>query len=189
MAIVLVITVVNGPIIELPVLGKVTLGRSSSCDYQINDNQMSGKHGSFECSETGLLVYTDLNSTNGSFLNENQIQKIHFKIGETLRLGNTLITIDEQKLNPRERIALSTAENNSADKTIATSSVKISKDEIKESKKAKFLVLNKDHKVKNSISSTEGLEASQLIEKEVSTGHTKSLKLSIPKLNSKTKKK
>jgi pSer/pThr/pTyr-binding forkhead associated (FHA) protein len=188
MAIVLVISVVNGPIIDLPVLGKVTLGRSRICDYQIDDNKMSGQHGSFELNEMGQLIYTDLNSTNGSFLNDNKIQKIHFKIGETLQLGNTLITIDEQKLNPRERIALSTAPNNSAEKTIATSSVKISKDEIKESKKAKFLVLNKDHKV-NSISSTEGLEGSKLIEKEVSTGHTKSLKLSISKLNSKTKKK
>lgn len=106
MAVVLFITTNNGQTTELPLLSKCTVGRSSHSDFKIDDKQMSGKHGVFELNHQGELFYTDLGSTNGSYLNNSQIQKIQFKVSETLRLGNTLITIDEKKLNSRERLAI-----------------------------------------------------------------------------------
>ena len=106
MAIVLLITIKDHDTIELPILGKCIVGRSRSCDLMIDDKKMSAKHGSFEVSRKGELIYTDLGSTNGSHINENQVEKTQLRIYETLRLGNTIITIDEKRLNSRESIGI-----------------------------------------------------------------------------------
>jgi pSer/pThr/pTyr-binding forkhead associated (FHA) protein len=109
MAVVLIISTEKGPITEYPVLEKCTVGRSYSCDLIIEDKQMSGKHGVFEFNDKGQLFYTDLGSTNGSFVLHSQIKKIQFRVYDILTLGNTTLTIDEKKLNARERIAIGTA--------------------------------------------------------------------------------
>lgn len=106
MAVVLFITTNEEQTVELPLLEKCIIGRSSHSDFVIADKQMSGKHGIFELNDNGELFYTDLGSTNGSYLNSSQIHKIQFRINETLRLGNTVITIDEKRLNSRERLAI-----------------------------------------------------------------------------------
>lgn len=118
MAVVLLITTDNEQPIELPVFKKCTLGRSSSCDLKLEDLQMSGRHGFFELNDKGELVYTDLGSTNGSYLNNSQIDIIRFRINETLRLGNTNIIIDEKKLNGKERLAIGRGLSNSTSKML-----------------------------------------------------------------------
>ncbi|MDD4976591.1 MAG: FHA domain-containing protein [Bacteriovorax sp.] len=118
MAIVLLITTDNEQVIELPVFKKCTVGRSSSCDLQLEDMQISGRHGFFELNANGELVYTDLGSTNGSYLNNSQVDKIRFRINETLRLGNTNILIDEKRLNGKERLAIGRGISNGNDKLL-----------------------------------------------------------------------
>ncbi|MDO9183550.1 MAG: FHA domain-containing protein [Bacteriovorax sp.] len=106
MAIVLLVTTADGKTVELPVFGEFSIGRSSSCDLVLDDKQMSSKHGSFELNQKGELIYTDLGSTNGSYLNNSQVHQIQFKINETLRLGNTSIIIDSKRLNAREQLSI-----------------------------------------------------------------------------------
>jgi pSer/pThr/pTyr-binding forkhead associated (FHA) protein len=193
MAIVLLVTHKDEQTIELPILSKCTLGRSSNCDLVIKDTQMSGKHGFFEVNTNGQLFYTDLGSTNGSFLNSSQIQKIQFKLSETLRLGNTTITIDESKLNSRERLSVGRGLQEDNERTLILPSdqtqstvyniEKDAKDEQqskappKERVAGKVVLLNKSIKAKNNKSTWMGSKKENIIAQEKSTGETKMLKL------------
>ena len=153
MAIVLLITTRDEPTIELPFLGKCIVGRSSSCEIILDDKQISGKHGVFETNSLGQIFYTDLGSTNGSFLNNARIQKIRFKLSETLLLGNTIITIDEKRLNSKESLAIGRGlENN--ENTLAvpmptgTKSLPAKLEKKEEPNKKNSVVLNKALKSK-----------------------------------------
>lgn len=88
---------------EIPLLGsEVTFGRSSSCDHQIVDPLASGKHLSIRL-EKGQIVFKDLGSSNGTFLNDVKSSTGHLKIGDVLKIGHTTISINESKLNSSER--------------------------------------------------------------------------------------
>ena len=119
MAIVLIITPESGEKIELPILSSCTIGRSSSCDLKLEDSKISGKHGLFELTPKGELHYSDLGSSNGSFLNESQIQKIQFKVNEILKIGNTSITIDTKRLTAHEQQSLGQAVKANSNKGIS----------------------------------------------------------------------
>jgi hypothetical protein len=71
---------------------KVTFGRDSG-DVVLHDTQVSGKHGEITFDGT-TLRYTDVGSTNGSFLLQGQrVANIELTPGIALRLGNSLITV------------------------------------------------------------------------------------------------
>ena len=167
MAIVLVVSVKNGQTFELPILGKFLLGRSRSCDLTVDDDQMSGQHGVFELNSKGVLTYTDLGSTNGSFLNESKIQKIHFKINETLRLGNTTITIDQKKLNAQEKLTLGSGIDSKSQKEIGIPT----EEELRAKNQPKLKI---GQKKENPLERKDNP-----LEQEPSTGQTKFLKLDI----------
>jgi pSer/pThr/pTyr-binding forkhead associated (FHA) protein len=194
MAVVLLITT-DGQTSEYPIMGKYIIGRSSASDIVISDKQMSGKHGMFELNSQGQLIFSDLGSTNGSYLNNSQVQKIQFKIGETLRLGNTSIVIDEKRLNGKERLAIGrgAAVMNNEDHTLVMPAHKGTKSIVRgnldpiepeeNSSNKKSVVLNKDHKkkaVKSHWNSALG-NKDDVIEQEESSGKTKFLKLDINK--------
>lgn len=105
MAIVLIIQDPQGVMAELPLLQKIILGRSSSCDYKIEDTKISGKHCSFECIK-GEVIFTDLGSTNGSFLNNSKASKSPVRINDVVLIGGTTIKIDEKRLNLDEKKAI-----------------------------------------------------------------------------------
>ncbi len=192
MAIILILTNENGQTSELPITGKCVVGRSSSCDFTINDKQMSGKHGCFEIGSSGELFYSDLGSTNGSFLNNSQIHKVQFRTNEVLLLGNTTITIDEKKLTTKERVSIGRGIADDTGKTIVLPSATRSlvretalppaTPQASESKEApkpkKGIVLNKDlkKKIKSDLTT---IKADNLIEQEASSGVTKFLKLDL----------
>jgi pSer/pThr/pTyr-binding forkhead associated (FHA) protein len=106
MAIVLLLTTEDDQAVEFPVLKKCVVGRSRSCDLTIKDSNISAKHGIFEFNEKNQLLYRDLGSTNGSYLNNSKIQKVQLKINETLLLGTTRIKIDEKRLTKEEKLAI-----------------------------------------------------------------------------------
>lgn len=195
MAVVLLLTTLDNPTIEYPVMSNFTLGRSSSCDLTVEDKQMSGKHGQFDYTSQGQLLYSDLGSTNGSYLNNSQIQKVQLKVDEVLRLGNTSIIIDEKRLNSKERIAIGRGVKQKEDRTIAmparrgTKSIVAAeaKEALNETEKEptnhkKSVVLNKDLKKKTIKSNgMGGGEKENIIEQDASSGKTKMLKLDISK--------
>ncbi len=115
MAIILIIKTEDEQIAELPLLGKIVVGRSSSSDYKIDDTKMSSKHCSFEVTKKGEVLFCDVGSTNGSFLNNSQINQCHMRVNDVIRVGNTLIKIDEKKLTAAERIAIGNSKFKSRD--------------------------------------------------------------------------
>lgn len=71
---------------------KVTFGRDAG-DVVLHDTQVSGRHGEINFDGT-TLRYTDMGSTNGSFLLQGQrVANIELTPGIALRLGNSLITV------------------------------------------------------------------------------------------------
>ena len=73
--------------------GKVTIGRSDSCDIQIEGIGISRSHGLFEVSD-GQLIFTDLGSSNGSFVNGDKLTQTQTLYEEDiLALGDCQLEI------------------------------------------------------------------------------------------------
>jgi pSer/pThr/pTyr-binding forkhead associated (FHA) protein len=198
MAVILIIKTEDGEVTELPVLNKIIMGRSSSADFTIKDSKMSGQHCSFEMTVKGQLMFTDIGSTNGSFFNNSRISQTVVKINDVIRVGNTLIKIDEKRLLSSERmsIGLSTRKLEN-EKTLPVMSEKdrkaIEKAEIQsevaaeKSPKKRTVVLDKSIKEKKKAPDDfNGVDT--VLEQEVSTGATKMLKLDANKEIIKKKK-
>lgn len=164
MAIVLLITTNDEPTIEFPILDKCTVGRSSRCDLAIADKQMSANHGIFICNDRSQLTYSDLGSSNGSYLNNCKIQKVLMKVNDELRLGNTTIVIDDRKLNARERIAIGLRTDGNLEVSMAQNTNSINNASSSEGDKTPA-----------------GRSKENLIEPEPSSGKTKMLRLDINK--------
>lgn len=175
MAIVILIKYEDGQTAELPIIGKITLGRSSSSDYKIPDTKMSAQHCSFSVNNEGQLVFEDLTSSNGSYINNSRIHKTLVKINDVIRIGNTLIKIDEKKLSPRERQVIGTTTlSNKKDKTLPV----LTQTGASEKSVAKKIVLNKELlKKKKPLAENWGGSNENVIEQEESSGFTKMLKL------------
>ena len=199
MAVILIIKTEDGEVTELPVLNKIIMGRSSSADFTIKDSKMSGQHCSFEMTPKGQLMFTDIGSTNGSFFNNSRISQTVVKINDVIRVGNTLIKLDDKRLSTNERftIGLSTRKENN-EKTLPLMSEKerknIEKAEIqaedhaeKHSPKKRTVVLDKSIKEKKKAPDDfNGVDT--ILEQEISTGATKMLKLGDSKEPLKKKK-
>ena len=111
MSIVLVFTHKNGEQCELPMVQRnVIVGRSSKADLMLPDAKISGKHCRFSLTRNGQVEFQDLDSTNGSFLNNAKITGHILKIGEFIIIGDTRIEIDEKRLSANERMAIGRVE-------------------------------------------------------------------------------
>jgi pSer/pThr/pTyr-binding forkhead associated (FHA) protein len=73
--------------------GTIRLGRSLDNDVVLADARASRHHGQITA-RMGMLVYTDLGSTNGSFLNNAPVTEIALGPGDELQLGSSTITIE-----------------------------------------------------------------------------------------------
>lgn len=84
-------------------LRPLTLGRSKKCNVRFADNLMSSRHCEISLNEHGRVMVKDLNSTNGTFINDIKIEAGYVFLNDVLRVGNINITIDRTKLTPSER--------------------------------------------------------------------------------------
>jgi hypothetical protein len=73
--------------------GTIRLGRALDNDVVLSDDRVSRRHGQIGIRH-GMLVYTDLGSTNGSFLNSAAVTEIALGPGDVLQLGSSTITIE-----------------------------------------------------------------------------------------------
>jgi hypothetical protein len=73
--------------------GTIRLGRALDNDVVLTDDRVSRRHGQIGIRH-GMLVYTDLGSTNGSFLNNGAVTEIALGPGDVLQLGSSTITIE-----------------------------------------------------------------------------------------------
>ncbi len=68
----------------------VSLGRDISNTIQLHDTEVSRRH--VEIRETaGLFSLFDLSSSNGTFVNNRQVQQSELKVGDRVQLGRTLM--------------------------------------------------------------------------------------------------
>jgi hypothetical protein len=73
--------------------GTIRLGRSRDNEIVLADDRVSRRHGQIGL-RLGMLVYTDLGSTNGSFVNGTPVTEIALGPGDVLQLGSSTITIE-----------------------------------------------------------------------------------------------
>ncbi len=66
--------------------GRVTLGRTHTNDIILSDQRASRSHARLECSLAGCTLI-DLGSANGSFVNEQRVQRTPLQPGDLLSLG------------------------------------------------------------------------------------------------------
>ena len=66
------------------------IGREDFCDLTINQDAVSRRHCKIDLKSTGEFVLIDLNSTNGTFLNEKRIGNTPYTLfaGDTIRVGS-----------------------------------------------------------------------------------------------------
>ncbi len=106
MAVILLVKTADNDTIEVPLFGKVTLGRSGTCDFKVEDTKISGRHCSIELTKKGEILVKDLGSTNGTYVNNSKISHSTFRLNDTVLMGTTVIVIDERRLSTLEKKAI-----------------------------------------------------------------------------------
>lgn len=93
----LVINILSGPqagqSIELK-QGRTTIGRGPSADVQIASSNISKEHAAIELFSDKIII-SDLNSTNGTFVNGVKIHSQRLKAGDKILLYKVLIEVTE----------------------------------------------------------------------------------------------
>ncbi len=74
--------------------GNLRVGRSLDNDIVLADDRVSRHHGQFSV-RFGTLVYSDLNSTNGSYLNGTRVTEIALGPGDVLQLGGSTLAVEQ----------------------------------------------------------------------------------------------
>jgi hypothetical protein len=70
----------------------VTIGRGVDNTFVLKDDSVSERHAELRPAKDGFLL-RDLESTNGTFVNEQRITKQALRCGDVVRLGETLIFV------------------------------------------------------------------------------------------------
>jgi putative nucleotidyltransferase with HDIG domain len=92
----------------------VTVGRVSQCEIHIDDQAVSRRHCTLAVNGSGLAV-TDLDSANGTFLNERAIKNAVAHPGDLIRVGSTTLEYrDPSTVRPAARTAQVSAESDSS---------------------------------------------------------------------------
>src|SRR5437588_6597813 len=77
-----------------------TVGRGSSCNIKIGDAGVSSKHAKIWC-EDGVFFVMDLGSTNGTFVNERDVDREQLSDGDTITFGMTKAQFVADQPKPR----------------------------------------------------------------------------------------
>ncbi len=90
-----------GKTYDLNVGTKLSIGRQSSNQIVVSDEQVSRKHSEIEMGVNGVTV-TDLDSSNGTFVNGTRINSpIILKTGDTLQVGTTVLKLVDNQAAAR----------------------------------------------------------------------------------------
>ena len=92
---------INLEVIEGPDAGKqiiidrpIVIGRDSQSDFVLADGEVSGQHARITPSPDGTATIEDLESTNGTFVNQNELEgPAHLESGDELLLGVSVLQL------------------------------------------------------------------------------------------------
>ena len=91
----LLLEIVEGPGAgrQIALTGPIVLGRDSSADVVIDDGQISRRHARVTPSNGGVVV-EDLESTNGTFVNRDEVHApVELRPGDELLVGVTVLQL------------------------------------------------------------------------------------------------
>ncbi len=71
---------------------RLLIGRDPSCSLPIHDDSVSRRHALLEKTADGFLV-TDLDSTNGTYVNDQRVTSCPLASGDRLRVGNQIFKL------------------------------------------------------------------------------------------------
>ena len=92
----LVLEIVEGPDAgrQIALRGPVVLGRDQSADVVLEDGQTSRRHARVTPSASGGIVVEDLESTNGTFVNHDEVHSpVELAPGDELLVGVTVMQL------------------------------------------------------------------------------------------------
>jgi pSer/pThr/pTyr-binding forkhead associated (FHA) protein len=79
--------------LRLGIGGVKTVGRTPVADFVLPAALVSRLHCRLEASQDGLTV-VDLDSTNGTYVNDRRVERAPLKSGDRLRVGRVELTVD-----------------------------------------------------------------------------------------------
>src|SRR3954467_243534 len=79
----------------------MTVGRSSACNIKIADAGVSSKHAKIWC-EDGVYYLMDMGSTNGTFVNDKDVDREQLNDGDVITFGMTKASFAGDK--PKARV-------------------------------------------------------------------------------------
>lgn len=71
-----------------------TLGRAARADFVVDVPLVSRFHCRFTGSEEGDLLLEDLDSTNGTFVNDKRAERVTLTQGDRVRVGRVVLAIE-----------------------------------------------------------------------------------------------
>jgi putative nucleotidyltransferase with HDIG domain len=80
----------TGLVYALPAGASATVGRVAQCEIHIDDQAVSRRHCTFAVRGSELVV-TDLDSANGTFVNERRVTSATVRPGDLIRVGATVL--------------------------------------------------------------------------------------------------
>ena len=90
----------TGAIVELPEGKALIAGRTPRCDIPLDDQSVSRRHCSLE-GRDGTMVVTDLDSANGTYVNDRQVeQAVVARVGDLVRVGNSVLEVRSRAARP-----------------------------------------------------------------------------------------
>ena len=72
---------------------EITIGRSPTTNIFVRDKNVSRVHCQIVVTDAGCIL-TDLQSTNGTFVNGDRVTECELNVGDEIRVGTTLLQLE-----------------------------------------------------------------------------------------------
>jgi two-component system cell cycle response regulator len=79
---------------------EVSIGRADTCTICVNTDQVSRKHATIQA-VLGKYYIVDMRSTNGTFVNEQKVERAKLLDGDQIRVGKTVLKYTESHVEQR----------------------------------------------------------------------------------------
>jgi FHA domain/FhaA, N-terminal domain len=88
---------------RIPLSGApIRIGRASECELVLKDSRVSRRHARLHARD-GVLVLTDLGSTNGTRVNGHRVTELVLGAGDRIQIGETSLVVEAAPTGPAAR--------------------------------------------------------------------------------------